>query len=101
MATALRPTPARSTDPKLRRLFQREIAPHVPALEAERAQGRTWFIITALAFALAILPRDPPDRREPRRLRIEMRPHGGGEDLGHGSCERLEEAERRNWGVRS
>ena len=54
MATALRPTPARSSDPKLRRLFQREIAPHVPALEAERAQGRTWFIITALAFALAI-----------------------------------------------
>jgi hypothetical protein len=24
------------------------------------------------------------DRREPRRLRIEMRPHGRGEDLGHG-----------------
>jgi hypothetical protein len=39
---------------------------------------------------LAVLPRDPPDRREPRRLRIEMRPHGGGEVLGHGSRERLE-----------
>jgi hypothetical protein len=28
--------------------------------------------------------RDPPDRREPRRLLVEMRPHGGGEVLGHG-----------------
>jgi hypothetical protein len=54
MATVLRPTPAGSRDPRLKRLFQREIAPQVPALEAERAQGRTWFIITALAFALAI-----------------------------------------------
>jgi Protein of unknown function (DUF3137) len=54
MATALRPTPAGSRDPRLKRLFQREIAPQVPALEAERAQGRAWFIITALAFALAI-----------------------------------------------
>jgi hypothetical protein len=54
MATALRPTPARSRDPKLARLFQREIAPQVPALETERAQGRTWFIITAVAFAFAI-----------------------------------------------
>ena len=26
---------------------------------------------------LAVLPRDPPDRREPRRLLVEMRPHGG------------------------
>ena len=34
---------------------------------------------------LAVLPRDPPDRREPRRLLVEMRPHGGGEVLGHGS----------------
>src|SRR5918996_1279038 len=34
---------------------------------------------------LAVLPRDPPDRREPGRLRIEVRPHGGGEVLGHGS----------------
>jgi hypothetical protein len=33
---------------------------------------------------LAVLPRDPPDRREPRRLPIEMRPHGGGQVLGHG-----------------
>lgn len=54
MATVLRSTPARSRDPKLVRLFEREIAPQVPALEAERAQGRAWFIITALAFALAI-----------------------------------------------
>ena len=35
----------------------------------------------------AVLPRDPPDRREPRRLLVEMRPHGGGEDLGHGSAD--------------
>jgi hypothetical protein len=54
MATVLRPPPAGSRDPRLKRLFQREIAPQVPALETERAQGRTWFIITALAFALAI-----------------------------------------------
>ena len=33
---------------------------------------------------LAVLARDPPDRREPRGLRIEMCPHGGGDDLGHG-----------------
>jgi hypothetical protein len=33
---------------------------------------------------LAVFPRDPPDRREPRRLLVEMRPHGGGDDLGHG-----------------
>jgi hypothetical protein len=33
----------------------------------------------------AVLPRDPPDRREPCCLSIEMRPHGGGEILGHGS----------------
>jgi hypothetical protein len=39
---------------------------------------------------LAVLARDPPDRREPRRLRIEMRPHGGCDDLRHGSRERLE-----------
>jgi hypothetical protein len=32
----------------------------------------------------AVLPRDPPDRREPRRLLVEMCPHGGGENLGHG-----------------
>src|ERR671918_2184447 len=37
-----------------------------------------------------VLARDPPDRRKARRLRIEMRPHGGGEDLGHGSREGLE-----------
>ena len=54
MATTLRPTPTSSRDPRLKRLFQREIAPQVPALETERAQVRAWFIITALAFALAI-----------------------------------------------
>ena len=54
MATALRSTPARSRDPKLALVQAREVAPQVPALEAERAQGRAWFIITALAFALAI-----------------------------------------------
>jgi Protein of unknown function (DUF3137) len=54
MATTLRPTPAGSRDAKPQCLFQREIRPHVPALEVERAQGRVWFIITALASAIAI-----------------------------------------------
>jgi hypothetical protein len=35
----------------------------------------------------AVLARDPPDRREPACLRIEMRPHGGGKNFGHGSRE--------------
>ena len=37
--------------------------------------------------AFGVLPRDPPDRREPGRLRIEMRPHRGGDVLGHGLAE--------------
>jgi hypothetical protein len=36
---------------------------------------------------LPVRPRDPPDGREPRRLLIEMRPHGGHEGLSHGSAE--------------
>jgi hypothetical protein len=39
---------------------------------------------------LAVLPRDPPDRRELRGLLVEMRPHGWGQGLGHGSLRRLE-----------
>ena len=31
----------------------------------------------------AVLPRDPPDRREARGLLVEMRSHGGREVLGH------------------
>jgi hypothetical protein len=38
----------------------------------------------------AVLARDPPDRRKARRLRIEMRPHGGSEVLGHGESQSLE-----------
>ena len=56
MATALyssRPGPRRR-DPQLQRLFRRQIAPHVAALEAERIQGRVRFIITAVAFACGI-----------------------------------------------
>jgi Transketolase, thiamine diphosphate binding domain len=34
---------------------------------------------------LAVLARDPPDRRELRRLLVEMRPHGGSQALGHGT----------------
>jgi hypothetical protein len=44
----------------------------------------------------AVLPRDPPDRREPRRLRIDMRPHGGGENLGHGRTRKAGAMESRN-----
>jgi hypothetical protein len=33
---------------------------------------------------LAVLPRDPPDRRELRGLRVEVRAHGGREVLWHG-----------------
>jgi hypothetical protein len=40
-----------------------------------------------------VLARDPPDRGEPRRLRIQMRPHGGGDDLGHGTRKRLDGGE--------
>jgi Protein of unknown function (DUF3137) len=56
MATALIPSRAGAgtRDPQLARLFQREIAPQLAALEAERAQGRSRFIATAIAFALGI-----------------------------------------------
>jgi hypothetical protein len=52
MATALNPSrPGPGTrDPQLARLFQREVAPHLPALEAERAQGRSRSITTAVGF---------------------------------------------------
>lgn len=51
MATAFRSTPAGARNVQLARLFRREIAPHVPSLEAERVQGRARFITTAIAFA--------------------------------------------------
>lgn len=53
MATAYR-TPVRARDRQLERLFRREIAPHVPSLQAERIQGRARFITTAIAFACGI-----------------------------------------------
>jgi Protein of unknown function (DUF3137) len=68
MATTLSPSRLGSgtRDPQLARLFQREIAPHLPALEAERAQGRSRFITTAVgvgAGAVVLLmvlwPLDP------------------------------------------
>ena len=54
MATALRSPRAGPRDRQLARLFQREIAPHIPSLEAERAQGRARFIIMAIVFAVGI-----------------------------------------------
>jgi hypothetical protein len=42
---------------------------------------------------LAVLARDPPERRKARRLRVEMRPHGRRDDLGHGESQRLEGVE--------
>ena len=56
MASALRTSRARLgiRDPQLARLFEREIAPHLPRLEAERAQGRSRFVTTATAFTVGI-----------------------------------------------
>jgi hypothetical protein len=54
MATALRSSRTGPRHRELARVFQREIAPHIPSLEAERAQGRTSFITTAIAFAVGI-----------------------------------------------
>ena len=54
MATALRPTPAGPRNRQLARLFQREIAPHVASLAAERAKGRSRFLTTAVAFAIGV-----------------------------------------------
>ena len=56
MASALRTSRARlgGRDLQLARLFQREIAPHLPGLEAERARGHSRFVTTAAAFAAGI-----------------------------------------------
>jgi hypothetical protein len=56
MATALRSSPTGSSVPdrQLARLFEREIAPHIRSLAAERAEGRARFITTASAFAIGI-----------------------------------------------
>ena len=54
MATALRSPRAGPRDRQLARLFQREIAPHLPALEAERSKVRARFITTATVFAAGI-----------------------------------------------
>jgi hypothetical protein len=56
MATALCTSraPLGRRDPQLARLFQREIAPHLPGLEAERARGRARFVATAIVFAAGI-----------------------------------------------
>jgi hypothetical protein len=54
MATALRSARSGPRDRQFARLFQREIAPHVASLEAERAQGRAHFIATAIAFGVGL-----------------------------------------------
>jgi hypothetical protein len=54
MATAIRSPRTGPRDRQFARVFQREIAPHIASLEAERAQGRTSFITTAIAFAAGI-----------------------------------------------
>jgi len=53
MATALHASDPGSSAPDrgLEKLFRREIAPHVKALEAARIEGRAGFITTAIAFA--------------------------------------------------
>jgi hypothetical protein len=58
--------------------------------------GPRVLVIGADDIAPAPFPSVPPDHSQPRRLRVEMRPHGGGEGLGHGSGERLERGEGRN-----
>jgi hypothetical protein len=57
MATALRSSQpgTRMPDRELTRVFHREIAPHIEALEAERKQGGARFMTTAVAFACAIM----------------------------------------------
>lgn len=52
MATAL--SRLQASDPGLARLFRREIAPHLKALEAERATRRTRFVATATALAVGV-----------------------------------------------
>ena len=54
MAMALRSPRTGPRDHQLARFFQREIAPYIPSLEAARAQGRSDFITTAIAFAVGI-----------------------------------------------
>jgi hypothetical protein len=51
MATALHASRSSAPDWDLEKLFRREIAPHVEALEAERVERRARFITTAIAFA--------------------------------------------------
>jgi hypothetical protein len=57
MATALRSSQpgTRMPDRELTRVFHREIAPHIEALEAERKKGGARFMTTAVAFACAIM----------------------------------------------
>jgi hypothetical protein len=57
MATALRSSQpgTRMPDRELARVFHREIAPHIEALEAERKKGGARFMTTATAFACAIM----------------------------------------------
>ena len=57
MATMLRSSQpgAGMPDRELTRVYHREIAPHIKALEAERKQGGTRFMTTAVAFACAIM----------------------------------------------
>jgi hypothetical protein len=65
------------------------IAPDRRALEAGIrpvgiAAEHDVLVVVGEAEHLAVRACDPPDRREPRCVPIEMRPHGGGQGLGHG-----------------
>jgi Protein of unknown function (DUF3137) len=57
MATALRSSHVGSSAPdwRLERIFRREIAPHIKALEAERGQGRTRLITTAVGIVCVLM----------------------------------------------
>jgi hypothetical protein len=56
MATALSSSHARpdAPDREFARIFEREIAPHVKAMDGERIEGRARLITTAIAFAAGV-----------------------------------------------
>ena len=56
MATAFSSPPAgaRAPERRLAQIFRREVAPHVAALDAERARRRDQFLATAIGFALTL-----------------------------------------------
>ena len=56
MASALRSSRGSSApDWQLDRIFRREVAPHIKTLEAERMQGRTRFITTAVGIVCVLM----------------------------------------------